>query len=209
MVDPAYVLAMMLALEPSSPWRESFEDTAAAIAREAHRSPLPGLGEQRTAALLVSLAWFESTFRPDAEGDCLGRDGVVVESLSGRCPPGSRPRSFGLYQVHESNFAALRITKADVVRADTATPIALRLVAASFRACAGRPIEERLSQYAGGGGTCPKGLDARRKSAHRVERAVSLHRLTRMPQESFPGGTPPLDPSLPGQDVLGRPGGPR
>jgi len=147
----AWILALMLLVQPRAPWRASYEATAAAIAQVVEESePLfqGPLGRPRTAALLVSLAWFESTLKPDAMGD--------------------HGQAHGLYQVHGHG---------ELVDPLEATRVALELVRQSFRACRARPLEERLAWYAGGGYDCSSPSSAAlRKSRHRVLKGVWLAR---------------------------------
>ncbi len=120
----------MLALQPASPWRATYETTANAIAETvAREEPLfaGDLGRERTAALLVALAWHESTFRPDAVGD--------------------HGRSRGLFQVQGRGALS---DPQDAVKA------ALGMLRASFDACRARPLKERAAWYASG--SCDRGL---------------------------------------------------
>lgn len=169
MVDPSWVLSLMLAVQPSAPWRATYESTAEAIAWEASASPAYG-DEYRTAAVLVSLAWFESTLQPDARGDC-----TLHGAPSSCAVAGAVPHSFCLMQIHESNLAGLHTTRAEVqsdVRA--CVRAGLSLVHTSLRVCRAAPVEERLRWYAGGGAACPENDDARRKAKHRFLRARAL-----------------------------------
>ena len=154
MVDPKWVLAMMLAAQPNAPWRASYEKTAEAIAKVASAKPLfseRSGGADRTAALIVSVAWFEGTFRPDAEGDheCLERD------RERRCVRKGAPRSFCTMQVHESNFRALGVTR-ELLTTDIEACIdaGVRMMRVSFTICRNEPEDHRLDQYATGGGGC-------------------------------------------------------
>ncbi len=175
-IEAALVLAWMVSLEPSSPLRSSFERTAEAIARESNRSPLPGLDELRTAAVVTSLAWFESRFRVDAEGDCLGApDRSGAGQATGTCPKGSRPRSLGLLQIGVSNLAGLRISRDEALDVDGNVRAGLAMARRSFRVCASRPLHERLAWYAAGGPACSTDPDAVAKSQHRIDRAVRLY----------------------------------
>lgn len=70
------VLVWMTGLEPNAKWIDTYTETAQAIADmcQAESDPV------KCAALLTSVAWFESTFKPTAVGD--------------------RGRAHGLYQSH-------------------------------------------------------------------------------------------------------------
>jgi Transglycosylase SLT domain len=131
----AWVLSLLLFLQPDVPWRASYEETARAIATAAEQAePLfPGAdGRARTAALLVAVAYHESRFDPNAVGD--------------------GGRSFGLFQHQRggaSNFAPA-----------VAAPRALATMRASLNACRARPEDERLAAYASG--RCDRGFAASR-----------------------------------------------
>jgi hypothetical protein len=132
----AWILALMLACLPKSahpaPWASSYPETAEAIADVAsHEAPLYAGqdGRDRTIALLVSLAWFESTFKPGAVGD--------------------QGKSHGLFQVQGYG---------DLTDARDATRAALEILRQSFRVCKARPPSEWLGFYTSGRGTCENGL---------------------------------------------------
>jgi len=145
----AWILGLMVAMQPQAPWRSTYEATAHAIADAvAGAEPLfaGDRGRERTAALLVSLGWFESTFDPHALGD--------------------HGRAHGLFQVHGHG---------ELADPDEAVGLALELVRTSMRACRNRPLEERLAWYAGGGYDCSApSADALKKSRHRVLKAMWL-----------------------------------
>lgn len=149
----AWVLSLMIASQPSAPWRATYPDTAAAIADASEEAPVfaGAHGRERSAALLVSLAWFESRFDPHASGD--------------------HGESLGLFQINRHNFTV----PAEIAMQDPyiAAREALRLVRESFRVCRGKPLDEQLGWYAAGGVGCDRALD---KSRHRVRRAVWLER---------------------------------
>ncbi len=168
-VDPSWVLALMMELEPKSPYRETFERSALAIARAAERSPLPGLNEERTVGILVSVAWFESRFQPNAEGDC------DKSTEAGICAKGSKPHSFCMLQISESNFKGWRTSREEVQsNIDQCVAIGLGIMRQSFQVCSRQPLEGRLRHYAGGGDGCSPSEDAGRKSANRIKKAVFL-----------------------------------
>jgi hypothetical protein len=164
MVTAKFVLAMMLLAEPHSPFVSTFEKTAEAIADAANASPVfdGEDGTDRTAALLVSVAWYESRFQVDAAGDCAKKTAV------GTCA-GGKPRSFGLFQIHESNHAWLGVTREQITAdPEVAAAAALKMIHASFVICRARPLEGRLGWYARGGSGCP---EESRESKHRVLKA--------------------------------------
>lgn len=130
----ATILAWMLTLQPAriTPWASTYEATATAIASVVESEP-PLFDKDatrvRTAALLVSLAWFESRFDVRAVGD--------------------HGSAHGLYQVHD---------RGELADPAEATRVALDMVRASFRACRGRDRDELLGWYAAGGPDCTRGL---------------------------------------------------
>jgi hypothetical protein len=153
-----WVLTLMVALQPAAPWRASYDDTARAIAQVVtDEAPVyPGeFGRERTAALLVSVAWFESNFQPGAVGDC---------GHKGPCAKGEKGRSHGLYQVQGHG---------DLEDPVDATRAALGMVRASFKVCRARDVTEYLGWYAAGGNDCARGLP---ESRHRVRKAQWLFR---------------------------------
>ena len=148
MTLPAWILSLMLAIQPSAPWRASYEDTADAIARVVESSPslfAGDKGRERTAAVLVAVGWHESRFNPSAIGD--------------------HGRSYGIYQ-------ASRVPLVDV---EAQTRGALAAMGASFHVCGARRAEDWLAQYASGGAGCTNvgGLIA---SRHRMGLAMRLWR---------------------------------
>lgn len=177
-VEAAYVLALMELAEPRSPYRSTFEHTAEAIAAASSEAPLfagPS-GAAETAALVVAVGEYESHMKPDAEGDCVKPNGVAVDSVSGVCPAGSKPRSLCMLQVGVSNLRSLNLTTEEIrTDIDVCIRAGLRLMRISFGVCRTAPIDERLRHYAGGGETCTVGEDAKRKSIHRMTRGRWLH----------------------------------
>lgn len=177
MVTAEAVLALLLRLEPHAVHRPTFEKTAKAIADASNASPLfsGAHGEEKTASLLAATADFESGLIPNAEGDCTASDGKLVPSKAGVCPTGTKPHSFCLVQVGESNFKALGVTREEIqTDIETCVRSGLRLMHLSFQVCRERALEERLTHYAGGGNGCPVSDDARKKSKHRVLKALWL-----------------------------------
>ena len=133
-----WILSMIFALAPNSPYRDTFEATAHAIDEVSHETPIY-LGEdgpERTAATLVAVAFFESSFDPGAIKDDKGGDSV------------------GLEQINVSNLKWLGMKKEDLLDPKKNLQAAVRLMKASLRMCAGRPSLERLGHYAAGGPNC-------------------------------------------------------
>lgn len=166
-VNPAWVRTLMMKSEPRAPWIDTYQASAEVIAAVSDELPVYAgeEGPEKTAALLVSIGWFESHFRPDAKGDC-----DQVHPVTRMCVTGSRAHSFCMFQIHETNFASLKVTEAEV-QGDLriCTRSALRLVRNSFRTCASKPHENRLDQYTTGGSGClsPRHDEGR----HRIRKA--------------------------------------
>lgn len=182
MVTEAWVLSLLLKLEPQAAHRATYERTAKAIADASNIDPLfsGDKGAEKTATLITSTARYESGFIPNAEGDCTSSDGKLVASKAGVCPIGTKPHSYCLVQVGESNFKFLGVTKDEIqTNIDTCVRSGLRLMHISFKVCHERVLEERLSHYAGGGNGCPTWQDAINKSRHRITLALWLFKQAR------------------------------
>ncbi len=152
-VSASWIVGLMMALEPRAPWQSTFEKTAEAIARVAESEPLfEDRGEERTAALLVSLAWHESHLKPDAKS----RNGQWL------C----------LYQIHRKHLADPKLTLADP---EVCTREAVALLRASIQGCARRPPGERLAMFVSG--TCEKGLAQSRQRIALANRLLRDHPL--------------------------------
>lgn len=130
-----YVLALMMLLQPGSPWKHTYIDTADAIATAAKEHPLYRDDHGfKTAALLVAIAFHESVFKQDAVNPDVGGD------------------SIGLFQVNVSNLPALKMTREELFDPLTGARAALTVLRWSFAACRELPENERLSLYTGGPG---------------------------------------------------------
>jgi membrane-bound lytic murein transglycosylase MltF len=154
----AWILSLMQLLVPQAPYVDTFPATAAAIEKVAHEAPLydDDDGVVRTIAELVSLSFCESHFDPRA-----------VDKTK---------TSFGLTQIDASNLKNLGLTsKEQLFDPETNLRAALKLMRISHRLCRRHPPEERLANYASGGGTCsvPEGLVASRR---RMKLAATLLR---------------------------------
>jgi hypothetical protein len=145
-----WVLSLMINLQPLAPWRESYPDTATAIARASSTFPVfeGAYGAKRTAALLVSLAWFESRFDPQAKGD--------------------HGASLGLFQINGSHAKSI-----ELLEPAWAPYHALSLIKRSFEVCHAQPVDDRLSWYAAGGVGCSEAGAI--KSRHRMALARRLY----------------------------------
>lgn len=171
----AWVLSLLIYLDPKSAYREDFPRIAEAIAIESTASPVfeGRSGAWKTAALEVAIARYESNFQIDATGDCKPKDTTKF----GTCKPGARGSSFGLYQISRSNFRTLEVTEEEMTTDPVLqTRASLRMVRNSLRICRARPLEERLAQYAAGGEGCSESLDATTKSRHRMLTGMMLFR---------------------------------
>lgn len=168
-VTATYVLALMLKLQPeaSVPWRSTYEATATAVAKAANASPLfaGDDGPAKSAALAVSVMWFESHFKPDAAGD-------FVTNARGE----KRATSFCAFQISETNFQYLGVTR-EQIQTDIQTCVdsGFRMMHASFKICSGSAwkLEDRLNQYATGGGACVR--PKHDEGAHRVRKGIWLY----------------------------------
>jgi hypothetical protein len=154
----AWILSLMIALQPKAPWRDTYEDTAKAIASVVGEEAalFSGTdGKEKSAALLVALAWAESRFDQKAVGD--------------------QGHSVGLYQIFHTNLP----TQEGFARKDilgnpiNATKVAHRMLKQSMQICGKRPVEERLGWYASGDGACSRGLS---ESRFRVGLAFKVFR---------------------------------
>lgn len=136
-----------------SPYRGTFETTAAGIADAATEAPLfaGDLGVEQTIAVLLAIAWKESSFNTQAAGDC-----PDLPAGSPLCTLALGARALGLFQVWKTNAPPLNVDVDDLLGPPKhQASIALRMVKTSFRICAGRPLEERLGWYHRGGTSCP------------------------------------------------------
>lgn len=168
-----YALALMVKAQPRTnvAWANTYETTAAAIAKVASANPLyPGTeGIKRTISVMVAVAFFESHFDPKAEGDCPDKDS------NGMCVKGSVPRSFCAFQVDKSNFPFLGVTKDEILGdVEVCARSGLRMMKESFRLCKGWKPDELLNQYATGGSVCVR--PRRDEGEHRMRKAQWLYR---------------------------------
>ncbi len=160
-VPVQWVVGLMVALEPSAPWRATFEKSAEAIARVAESDSLwSDHGEERTAALLVAIAWYESRLKSNAKS----KDGQFL------C----------LYQVDKRHLADPQKALDDP---EVCTRAAIKIVRQSLEKCDKQPFEERLAQFMSG--ACDKGTT---DSRYRMFLAGKLLREHPFPNNSG-GGT--------------------
>lgn len=146
----AWVSGMMNTLEPTAPWRGSYDRTAGAIVKVAEAEPLFDGDAARTAALLVSVAWHESRLKPDA----VSKNGQWV------C----------LYQVDKRH---LDDPKKALDDPETCTRAAMKILRASLASCAARPGDERLAMFMSG--RCDKGLPESRYRMFLARQLLAKH----------------------------------
>lgn len=163
LVEAAQILALMIELEPNSPYRDTFSETAEVFAKVANEAPLfkGEDGSQRTAALFVSVAWFESRFNQKAIGD--------------------HGHSLCEFQIGISNLKALETSKDEILNnVEVCTRSARRMMSISFGVCRGKDVLDVLGHYAFGGQKCG-GEDGEglRESRHRMRKADFLFRRMR------------------------------
>jgi hypothetical protein len=153
-----WILGLMTLLQPQAPWSDTYPATAAAIERVVvDKAPIfdGADGRAKTAALLVALAWAESSFKPNA----VGHGGVR-----------------GLYQIGGHG---------DLSDPLKASLVAIELMRESFRLCEKRPTNERLAVYAAGGTSCKDpGDDALKKSRFRVSKGLWLFKERPPPDDA-------------------------
>jgi hypothetical protein len=166
-----WALAFMMAIAPPGPWRgESRDETVAhyrqiaadavAVAYDAETSPLfPGKdGRARTALLLLSVAFHESSFRRD------------VDLGIGPHARGDSGQSWCLMQMQVGDGRTIEgWTGPDLVRDRKLCFVAgLAAIKRSFFACRANPTTERLNAYTSG--SCAGGAA---RSRDRVGAALS------------------------------------
>lgn len=133
-VPATWVMSLLVALEPSAPWRTTYEKTAEAIAKVAESEPVfEEKGEQRTAALLVAIAWYESRLKPNAK------------SANGQW--------LCLYQVDRRHLPEPQKALEDP---EVCSRAAVKIIKGSIAKCGKKPLEEQLAVFMSG--SCDKGL---------------------------------------------------
>ena len=151
-----WILSLMLTLQPKAPWADTYESTAESIATVVEsEAPLfaGDKGREMTAALLVSVAWFESTFKPTAIGD------------SGR--------SFGLFQIQKGNLSSGVTSEILMKDPQIGVREALRLLRKSMQTCTQKKVDERLALYVSG--SCERGEPASRARMGYAKHLVAKH----------------------------------
>lgn len=178
----AWVLKVMFALEPNAPWKDTYGDSAEWIAEVSLYSPLfqGEDGPRKTASEFLSIGWFESHFKPNAEGDheCLKwetRATTVLIEVDGKrvpmvephevCVQKGAPHSFCMFQISDGNFPWLHTTREKIQGSMLECVRAAHvMIKQSHNVCRGRVKEDRLNWYARGGEGCAENA----KGKHRV-----------------------------------------
>ncbi|MBS2013680.1 MAG: transglycosylase SLT domain-containing protein [Deltaproteobacteria bacterium] len=152
-VPATWVMSLLVALEPSTPWRATYEKTAEAIAKVAESEPLfaEEKGDQRTAALLVAIAWHESRFKPNAKS--------------------SNNQWFCLYQIDRRHLGP-EPEKA-LNDQEACSRAAVQIIKGSLAKCKARPAEERLAVFMSG--SCEKGLAESRYRTFLANKLLKEH----------------------------------
>jgi hypothetical protein len=134
-IPAEWVVSLLVALEPTAPWSNTYDKTAEAIARVSEQDPLFAVeekGEERTATLLVALAWYESRLKPNAK------------SKNGKW--------YCLYQLGKSYLPDAEKALTDP---EMCTRAAIKILRQSLQLCRARPLEERLAIFMSG--QCDRG----------------------------------------------------
>lgn len=146
-ITSALVMSALYKLEPNSPHVPQYAEISEAITEASNQDPLfpqDKDGCRKTAAILISIAWFESRFHTNAVGD--------------------NGKSFGLFQIQPPTA---QVKSNILLNPRTASFVAVDLVRKSFQACEKRPYEERLSWYVSSSG-CPSHPIIVKKSLDRM-----------------------------------------
>jgi hypothetical protein len=162
-IPVSWVVGLLAALEPTAPWANTYEKTAEAIARVSESEPLFAVedkGEERTATLLVAIAWYESRLKPSAK------------SKNGKW--------YCLYQIDKQYLPDPQKALTDP---EVCTRAAVKILRKSIQLCSARPLEERLAIFMSG--QCDRGLP---DSRYRMFLAKKLMKEHPMPEPS--GGPP-------------------
>lgn len=168
----AWCLAIMASMVPSAPWASEYPREAEAFVTAAERDPLfrGSRGVEETVDYELSVAWFESTFNPNAKGDLGGSWGLF------QVAPGTAKPYLSQARAKRAAFGDVvdlwQPVGTDLLEPEAAAPLAIKLMRVSFGICRDRPREERLGWYAAGGMGC-RGI---KESRHRVNKAEWISR---------------------------------
>lgn len=169
LISQTTIMAMLYHLEPMGPYVPHYQEIATAVTKAANEQPLfpqHESGSQATAAILISLAWYESRFHTNVVGD--------------------NGKSFGLFQIQPPTA---KVDGKLLLLPMNAAFIATDLVRESFRQCEKRPWTERLSWYVSSNG-CPKHPIIVKKSMERLMLAQQLFAKF-FPKSELPPALPP------------------
>jgi hypothetical protein len=164
-VTQVTIMAMLYQLESHSPHVPKFGEIARSIEEASNHDPLfPDhvSGSEATAAILVSLAWFETRFHANLIGD--------------------NGRSFGLYQIQPPTA---KVEAGILLVPATASKVAVDLIRTSFIKCDHLPWPARLSWYIASKGCGSPHPVVVKKSMDRLLMAQSLFRK-HYPQSKLP-----------------------
>lgn len=155
-----WILLVLQSIQPHAPQASRYEEIAHAIDDVAHVAPVYDSNDkyERTAAELIAVVRFESSFDPDAVGD--------------------HGQSIGLGQIGVSNLHRLGLSKSDLFDVRKNLLATAKMLRESHRVCRGRPIEEQLAAYATGRGLCDVS-EGRSDSIHRMQYARWILRTYR------------------------------
>jgi len=154
-VPAVWVTSLLVALQPQAPWRDTYDKTAEAIAKVAESEPLfDEHGEERTAALLVAIAWHESRFKPNAK------------SANGQY--------LCLFQIDKRHLSDPDKALTDP---ETCARAATKILRASLQKCAKNKPDERLAVFMSG--TCDKGVDGSRYRSFLATKLLKEHPVLR------------------------------
>lgn len=134
-VPVSWVVGLLAALEPTAPWSSTYEKTAEAIARVSESEPLFDVddhGEERTATLLVAIAWYES-----------------------RLDPGARSKNGRWYCLYQLDKSYLPDAQKALTDPEMCTRAAVKILRKSLSMCKARPQNERLAAFMSG--RCDRG----------------------------------------------------
>jgi hypothetical protein len=151
-VPVQWVVSLLVALQPQAPWRPTYEKTAEAIAKAAESDPVfdTDHGDEKTAALLVAIAYHESRFKPDAK------------SANGQY--------YCLYQIDKRHLAEPDKALSDP---EVCTLAALKIVRDSLAKCSKHPEGDRLAIFMSG--SCDKGVDGSRYRVFLAQKLIKDH----------------------------------
>lgn len=166
-VPISWVVSLLAALEPEAPWSDTYAKTAEAIARVAESDPLYAVedkGEERTATILVALAWYESRLKPNAK------------SKNGQW--------YCLYQVHKSYLAEPEKALNDP---EACTRAAVKILKRSVQTCTARQPDERLAIFMSG--VCDRGGVESRHRMFLAKKLLKEHPVPPQAEDSRPATT--------------------